>query len=62
LPAEGISLLDKCIVENKTGKNLKNARGLSIYFPEGQFAHSYLKNPFASENNWAVLIAKYLLS
>lgn len=60
--AEGISLLEKCVVENKAGKNLKNAKGLSIYFPEGQFAHSYLKNSFASENNWAVLIAKYLLS
>ena len=58
---EGISLLEKCVVENRAGKNLKNARGLSIYFPEGQFAHSYLKNPFASENNWAILIAKYLL-
>ena len=60
--AEGISLLEKCVAENRTGKNLSNAKGLSIYFPEGQFAHSYLKNPFASENNWAVLIAKYLLA
>ena len=58
---EGISLLEKCVVENRTGKNLRNAKGLSIYFPEGQFAHSYLRNSFASENNWAVLIVKYLL-
>lgn len=58
---QGLGFLSASILENKAGKNLNRAQGLSIYFPEGQFAHSYLKNPFASENNWAVLLAKYLL-
>ncbi|NBX77955.1 hypothetical protein EBQ93_01180 [bacterium] len=56
-----LNTLQALVVENRTGTNLKEAMGLAIYFPEGQLTHSYLKNPFAAESAWSMLIAKYIL-
>lgn len=57
----GLDIFPHLIVENKVGQKLKKAQGISIYFPEHAIAQSYLKSPFALQNNWCLLLSKYIL-
>lgn len=52
----GLTLLQKTIIANVTGKNLTRACGLSIYCPEKRLHLSYPKTPFAATNNWGTFI------
>jgi len=55
-----INIIKQITIANVTGKNLKNARGLSIYFPEKRIHPSYSKTPFASSNQWAELVQHFV--
>lgn len=57
----GLDIFPYLVIENKVGQKLKKAQGLSIYFPEHAIAQSYLKSPFALQNNWCLLLSKYIL-
>ncbi len=50
------------VIANKTGSNLKNATGISIYFPEQRIHSSYKKTAFAATNYWLSFLTVYLLS
>ncbi len=52
----GLQYLRACVIENTVGKNVKNANGLSIYFPERSIHSSYLHAPFQVKNNWVNLL------
>lgn len=54
--SNGLQYLRACVIENTVGKNVKNANGLSIYFPERSIHSSYLHAPFQVKNNWVNLL------
>ncbi|MGE0206454.1 MAG: clostripain-related cysteine peptidase [Candidatus Babeliales bacterium] len=58
---KALALLEKMVIANVSGKNLAQARGISIYFPERKIYPSYQKTKFAQSNNWFTLI-KYFLA
>jgi len=58
--AEGISLIEKAVIANTTGRNLSAARGLSIYFPEKNIHSSYKEAFFLESNNWGSFLTRYL--
>lgn len=62
LITQGLKLIEEAVIANETGRNLANACGISIYFPENSIFNSYPKCDFAITNNWSVLITKYLLA
>lgn len=51
--------LNKAIIANVCGSNLKNATGLSIYFPELHIHKSYYDSDFAKNTNWLNFLIKY---
>lgn len=57
---EGIELIHRTIVLKTAGKNLANAHGISIYFPERRLHSSYHKTTFAQTNDWFKFLKKYL--
>lgn len=57
----GIYLINHAVVANTTGENLKNAGGISIYFPEKNLFNSYQKCNFAQTNNWSLMLMQYIL-
>ncbi|MBI2353380.1 hypothetical protein HYV11_04035 [Candidatus Dependentiae bacterium] len=57
---EGLNIIQSFVIANKTGQKLKNAHGVSIYFPEHTIVPSYLKSTFALHNNWSSLLEKYI--
>lgn len=58
---EGIRLIEQLVIANVTGRNLAEAKGISIYFPERKIHSSYAKSPFAAQNEWITWLANYLL-
>lgn len=56
----GIELLNKIVIANVAGKNLKNATGMSIYFPERNIHKSYEQSVFATKTKWLSLLKKYI--
>ena len=57
---DGKTFIQQAVIANAAGKNLKNAQGISIYFPENRIHSSYEKTEFASKNNWLSFITEYL--
>ncbi len=57
---EGLNIIPQFVVANCVGQKLKNAQGISIYFPEHSISQNYLKSPFALTNNWSYFIQKYI--
>ncbi|MEX0671769.1 MAG: clostripain-related cysteine peptidase [Candidatus Babeliales bacterium] len=57
----GRQLIETISFTNKVGKNLHEARGLSIYFPSHRIDSSYHITTFAQSNNWINFVAQYLL-
>lgn len=57
---QGKHILKNLVIENKVGTKLKNAQGISIYFPEYSINNNYTKSPFALKNNWLSLLTKYI--
>lgn len=56
----GLELLKKVVIINSVGKNLKNAGGISVYFPENIMHPSFPATEFAQNNNWLTFIKNYL--
>lgn len=57
---EGIALIEKLVIANTTGRNLKYARGISIYFPERGIHSSYKEAFFLENNHWGAFLSSYL--
>lgn len=54
------SAIKKAVLTNVAGKNLAQAQGLSIYFPDTRLHSSYNRIPFAQKNNWFKFLQAYL--
>lgn len=57
---EGLLIISQAVIANKVGKNLTNAKGLSIYFPERRLHSSYSTTSFAQSNQWFSFLKLYL--
>lgn len=57
---DGTKILQSQVVFNTTGRNVKEASGLSIYFPTKSLHTSYLKNSLAQTTNWGTFVHTYL--
>lgn len=57
---QGKKIIETIVIANVTSKNLSQAKGLSIYFPERKIHFSYEKAPFAEHNSWAKLLGLYI--
>ena len=57
---EGMSLIEQVVIANTAGKNLKNARGIAIYFPERGIHSSYQEAAFLKSNAWGILLSRYI--
>jgi hypothetical protein len=57
---EGINLIEQLVIANTTGKNLKNAQGIAIYFPERGIHSSYQEAVFLKSNTWGTFISRYI--
>ena len=55
-----MQLIEQLAFANTVGKNLKNARGISIYFPERAIHSSYQESQFVATNTWGSLLSRYL--
>jgi hypothetical protein len=53
---EALLSLEEAVIANVTGKNLLDAKGLSIYFPEKKLRNCYKKTNFCATNSWFSLI------
>lgn len=58
---ESLALLQHHVIAYACGKNVKSARGISIYFPDRRIHPSYRKTNFAASNEWAAFLTQYLL-
>jgi hypothetical protein len=57
---EGRRTISKTIRANTVGSNLKNAKGISIYFPERHIHNSYYQSDFAADTHWLNFVMCYL--
>lgn len=57
---EGKAIIKRIVIANKCGKNLSQAQGVSIYFPERRIHTSYRKTTFAQSNNWMPFVTQFL--
>ncbi|MBD3273035.1 hypothetical protein GF385_01645 [Candidatus Dependentiae bacterium] len=54
---DGKEIIKKLVVANVTGKNKKNAKGISIYFPfDNRIDSSYIETSFAQNSLWVNLL------
>ena len=60
--SQGKELIDNIVIANTTGRNLKNAHGISIYFPERGMYTSYKDISFVEQNAWGAFLYKYLMN
>ena len=58
---EGCLSIENATIANVTGKNLSNAKGIAIYFPERGIHPSYRKTNFAQNNDWSVFLNQFML-
>lgn len=58
--SDGLMILDRMILANASGRNLKNATGLSIYFPITSVHSSYARTEFAKNTTWPVFIETFI--
>ncbi|HEX2978537.1 MAG TPA: clostripain-related cysteine peptidase [Candidatus Babeliales bacterium] len=57
---DGLAIINGVVIANATGKNLNQAKGISIYFPERGLHNSYHRTKFASKNAWFNFLTTYL--
>jgi hypothetical protein len=50
--SQGRNIISDIVIKNVVGNNLKNAKGLSIYFPEYNIHNSYYNSKFSKNNSW----------
>ncbi len=56
------ALIEKMVIANYAGANLKSARGLAIYLPDYHVTPGYHQTRFAANNSWPKFLSKYLAS
>lgn len=56
----GLILIKNIVIANTAGKNISQASGISIYFPEKRIHQSYTQSSFAQSNKWFTFIRYYL--
>lgn len=54
--------INKAVISNAIGKNLKNAHGISIYFPERYIHNSYHKTTFGKSTRWLEFLNYFMLA
>lgn len=59
---ECLAIIKEIVIENAVGKGLKDATGLSIYFPPKQIHSSYFNCQFAQETHWLEFLKTFLNS
>lgn len=59
---EGTAIIKEVVIENAVGKSLKDATGLSIYFPSKQIHNSYFNCEFAQKTGWLEFLKTFLNS
>lgn len=57
---EGLNILNGMILANAAGRNLRNATGLSIYFPITSVHSSYARTEFAKNTTWPQFIDTFI--
>ncbi len=57
---EGLRILQVMVIANAAGRNLKNATGLSIYFPITTIHSSYARTEFARNTTWPLFIDTFI--
>jgi hypothetical protein len=58
---EGCLIIEDVVIANVAGRNLSNAKGIAIYFPERGIHPSYRKTTFAQNNSWAAFLNQFML-
>jgi hypothetical protein len=66
--AEGMELINSCVIANAIGKGFSQAGGLSLYLPEARMHSSFAKTTFAAGNSkrqregnaWFPFVKQYL--
>ena len=54
-----LEVIEKVVIANTVGKEVKRATGISIYFPQFLIHKSYYQNSFANKTNWLRFLKKY---
>ncbi len=54
---EGRLLIQESVIANTVGKNLHNAKGITIYLPKDRIHSSYRRTLFAENNHWMYLLS-----
>lgn len=57
---EGQQLISKVVIANTAGQNLRNAKGISIYFPEHHIHSSYYRSDVALNSGWLGFLKQYM--
>jgi len=57
---KGCKTIENMMIENVAGKNLRKAKGLSIYFPTRRIYFSYRKLNFSLNHDWILFLTQYL--
>jgi hypothetical protein len=57
---DGKKIIQDIVIANVTGENKKEAKGISIYFPNDHIDSSYVKTVFAKDCNWISFIEKFV--
>lgn len=55
----GLGIIKEAVIRNSTGRKVKQAGGLSIYFPLGQVHTSYLSTIFVKNTHWYNFLVDY---
>ena len=55
-----MNLIESSVISNVTGPDMKNAKGISIYFPKNEVHDSYYLTNFANDGNWVSFLEKFI--
>ncbi|MFH1644565.1 MAG: clostripain-related cysteine peptidase [bacterium] len=60
LLSEEMLLIEQAVIANATGSQMKNAKGISIYFPKYDIHSSYYLTNFAIDGKWVSFLSKFV--
>lgn len=60
LLSDGCRIIENIMIASVAGKNLRKAKGLSIYFPTRRIYFTYRKLNFSLNNDWILFLTQYL--
>ncbi len=56
----GMNLIEDSVIANVTGPDMKDAKGVSIYFPKDKIHDSYYLTNFANNGDWVSFLEKFI--